>query len=570
MKALLIGSLSAVVVLAAAHGFAQDVQRPANSPPAFQRVAATSSSVTLSRPMPLNATGSDNLVPALAFDRPAPLFRAKTLDADDLPQLMPVGPQADAASQPGTVKPFGQTETLHQPRKIDSSIEPAPTPRLITTARPRLGRPAASNSISTYDDATVVVPGETILDNGGTCGDSCDTCVSDVCGARWGQRWRNACGACCDDPCCLQRPRGWIRGEYLLWGISSQNLPPLLTGENEPIRGPDQAGVLPVSPILFGEEEAWDRARSGGRVALGFWFPRRCNWGLDGGAFMLGHRATRFEASSDANGSPVMARPYFQPAFGGEAAGEAAQLVSYPDLLSGRISYASSTRLWGADMNLRHRLNCGPRWWLDGFAGYRHVQLNDTLDIREDLTNLQFTPGAGETQRFIVHDHFSTRNRFNGGQIGLEGEVKILRRWFIAGNAKLAIGSVRQIVNIDGSTTFVNSSEGTVTGRGGLYALVSNIGRYERNEFAVVPEFGIKIGFDINDHWRVYAGYNVLYISSVVRAGDQIDRVVNFSGMAPEPTNLNPAIVSPARPAVLFRQSDFWAQGGQFGLEYHW
>src|SRR5262245_59256062 len=116
---------------------------------------------------------------------------------------------------------------------------------------------------------------------------------------------------------------------------------------------------------------------------------------------------------------------------------------------------------------------------------------------------------------------------------------------------------------------FITPGAAPTTGRGGLYALVSNIGRFERNDFAYVSEFGVKLGFELNDHWRIYAGYNILYLSNVVRAGDQIDRVVNFN-MAPEPGNLNPGIVQPARPAVLFRQSDFWAQGGQFGLEYHW
>jgi hypothetical protein len=354
-----------------------------------------------------------------------------------------------------------------------------------------------------------------------------------------------------------------MRADYLLWGISDQNLPPLVTGELAPIRSPDQAGVLPASPVLFPNPDSHDEVRSGGRFAFGFWFPRRCNWGLDASFFMLAPRTMHAEFSSDDNGNPVLARPFIDANTGGQSA----QLISYPGLLSGTYVFDSTVRFWGVDAHLRRRMCCGPRWWLDGFVGYRHLNLADTIDINENLQVLD--PSAAGT-RFLVNDHFATRNNFNGGQFGLEGELKIFRRWFLGGNVKLAVGGVHQIVNIDGATTFIAPGGAPVTGRGGLYALVSNIGRFERTDFAIANEVGIKLGYEINDHWRIYAGYNLMYLSNVVRAGDQIDRVVNFTGMAPEPGNLNPGIVQPARPAVLFRQSDFWAQGGQFGIEYHW
>ncbi|HET7719587.1 MAG TPA: BBP7 family outer membrane beta-barrel protein, partial [Acidimicrobiales bacterium] len=61
------------------------------------------------------------------------------------------------------------------------------------------------------------------------------------------------------------------------------------------------------------------------------------------------------------------------------------------------------------------------------------------------------------------------------------------------------------------------------------------------------------------------AGYTVLYWSSVVRPGDQVDLLVNASQI---PSNLLPTgLVGPARPAVLFRDTDFWAQGVNLSLE---
>lgn len=568
MKSLLISSLCVAIGLTAARSFAQDpAWRPDGAAPAFQRVAATTNSpITLSRPVPIASTEATGLVPAAALDRATPVFRGKTND-DEPPRLIPVGPTADTARQPGVAKPMTTVETLAMPRSAETSG--APDSPVGIGGRRRFERFRPIYNSGPVSSEVVAQPGGTVGDC--VCEVVCEPCGTDVCGCGLLRRLcdRFAWTGCCDDPCCLPRPRGWIRSEYLLWSISGQDMPPLLTGENAPIRSPDLAGVLPVSPILFGDDDQ-SEWRSGGRVALGFWFPRRCNWGLDASFFMLGRRDAQSQFSSDADGNPVLARPFFQPEFQGIAGGEAAELVAYPGLVAGTVQFDSTTRLWGADANLRHRWCCGPRYWVDCFVGYRHVQLADTININENLTNLQFTPGSGDTRGFMLHDQFSTRNLFNGVQVGFEGELKLFRRWFLAGNIKVALGNMHQSVNIDGSTTFVDSPVGTVTGRGGLFAQASNIGRFERNEFAVVPEFGIKIGLDINEHWRVYAGYNLLYISNVVRAGEQIDRVVNFAGMAPEPTNLNPPVVTPARPAVLFRQSDFWAQGGQFGVEYHW
>jgi hypothetical protein len=387
----------------------------------------------------------------------------------------------------------------------------------------------------------------------------CDTvcCVTDECGPTWGQSVRDWF-SCADMVCCPPRPRRWVRAEYLLWGISDQHVPPLLTTELAPIRSPDAAGVLPIASVLFDEDDASDSFRSGGRVQLGWWFPRRGLWGLDVSGFMMGPRTMHFDMSSSAGGAPVLARPFVDANTGLEAA----QLVAYPGLLAGTFTYESTTRLWGVDAHVRRKLRCGERYWVDGFIGYRHLSLADTIDINENLRVID--PTAGNAT-FLVNDHFATRNMFNGVQVGLESELKLLRRWFLAGNVKVAVGNVHQIININGTTRF---SDGSV-GRGGLFALASNIGKFERDDFAVVTEFGLKFGIDLTDNLRLYAGYNLLYLSDSVRAGDQIDRVVNFN-QAPDPGNLNPGIQRPARPTVLFRQSDFWAQGGQFGIEYHW
>jgi Putative beta barrel porin-7 (BBP7) len=104
--------------------------------------------------------------------------------------------------------------------------------------------------------------------------------------------------------------------------------------------------------------------------------------------------------------------------------------------------------------------------------------------------------------------------------------------------------------------------------RGGLLALSSNIGRYNHDSFAVVPEAGFSVGYPVTRSVRVYAGYRFLYLSEAVRPGDQIDRVVNPTLLpTTQPTT---GLIGPARPNFVFKETDFWAQGIHCGLEFRY
>ena len=102
-----------------------------------------------------------------------------------------------------------------------------------------------------------------------------------------------------------------------------------------------------------------------------------------------------------------------------------------------------------------------------------------------------------------------------------------------------------------------------MTSPGGLLALSSNSGVFNRNVFAVAPETRIHLVYDINARTSIHFGYSFLYWSRVVRAGDQIDPVVN-------PALLPPPVpgASPLRPAFTFQGTSFWAQGIDLGLDF--
>src|SRR5207248_2478320 len=106
----------------------------------------------------------------------------------------------------------------------------------------------------------------------------------------------------------------------------------------------------------------------------------------------------------------------------------------------------------------------------------------------------------------------------------------------------------------------------------------SNIGRYSTNSFAILPEEGIKLGYQVTPHTRLTLGYSFLYLTDVARPGNQIDTGVNRAQL-PSFTVVNGQVVAipnsgqgigPARPGFLFQHSDFWAQGVSFGIEFRY
>src|SRR4029078_10312504 len=104
---------------------------------------------------------------------------------------------------------------------------------------------------------------------------------------------------------------------------------------------------------------------------------------------------------------------------------------------------------------------------------------------------------------------------------------------------------------------------------GGLLALPSNSGQFSRDRVAVLPELGFNVGMRISSHLRATLGYTFLYLSNVVRGGDQIDRTINPTqrpGLLGTPGTL----AGPARPLFAFQDNHFLAQGVNAGLEFRY
>jgi hypothetical protein len=339
--------------------------------------------------------------------------------------------------------------------------------------------------------------------------------------------------------------------EYLLWWLRDAQLPPLLTTGT-----PQSFGILGSGGrIIYGDGPIVGQERSGARFTVGTWFSPCQHWGLDSSFFFLGEKN---QTNSFADpGTGVLARPFQLP-----NGRESSELIAFPGASAGTFTSTSGNYLWGADVNLKKNCWAGCRSRLDWLAGFRYLKFDEDLQLGETFTGLPGGPFAGRSG--MITDNFSVQNDFYGGQLGANWELR-RGRWSLNLLTKVALGSTHQSVEIAGGQVFV--ANGVPGMAPGLLTQPTNVGKFSRDTFSVVPEVGLNLGWQATDHLRFFVGYNFLYWSNVLRAGDQIDRVLNVD---PNSFPIRQLPTGPARPTVLFRDTDLWAQGINFGVQLSW
>ncbi len=422
--------------------------------------------------------------------------------------------------------------------------------------------------------------------------EGCESCRRKSVGSyRTGPNHCKNCGQCkkCNQglSCCpASEPGIYGRADYTLWWFDEMYTPPLVTSgtvASEAVLGRDGTQVIFGGDLL-------DDARSGLRLTLGAWLDDQRDFAIEGDYFITETESIGFQAS-DPTGATVIGRPFYNlsPL---DADGvtilppdEDAQLVSFPNLVGGSVNVHARSQFDSFGLRLRTGLccrelgcgnacgkpgcnSCGPRYGgkasaisrIDFVSGYRYANLDESLAISENLTSLDSAnPGS-----FLINDRFDTDNEFHGLDLGVVSEWEN-NRWAIELTSRIAIGSTRQRVSINGSTTTSNSGA-SFTSSGGLLALDSNIGTYKRSRFGVLPELSARVGYKITSDLRLSLGYSLMYWANVVRPGEQIDLSV-------DPRFIPPASATPvasSHPQFNFHETGFWAHGLNFGVDYRY
>jgi hypothetical protein len=375
----------------------------------------------------------------------------------------------------------------------------------------------------------------------------------------------------------------WVSGEYLLWWTKNPSLPPSLI-----TTGPvsDNPGALGHGGVPLTGDTVDYHGFSGFRVTGGLLFDDLGNTGLELSGFFLPRQNQNAFFGSDAKGNPVLAFRYLDPPVNGVAAEDAFQ-AAVPSVLSagppqlgpyhGTVGYAAENWVWGLEANVFAIAVSDGNSRIQLLAGFRYLNMDDNLDLSFSRTNVA---GSGSSVEFLGKpfadpgatvsslDAFNTRNQFYGGQVGARSDFRF-GQVALGLTGKIALGDTHEVVNINGTSSVGNLSGPPIaTANVGQFAGPSNIGRTANDQFAVVPEAEIKLSYFFCENVRAFVGYNILYWSRVVRAGDQVDLTVDTRG---DP--IDPGFVAKSTtlfPQSQFNHTDFWAQGIDIGMEFRY
>lgn len=377
--------------------------------------------------------------------------------------------------------------------------------------------------------------------------------------------------------------------EYLHWWVKGAPLAvPLLTTapdvqpiEGGFIRGPEVTILYgaPLAPAMGGNNTQNFPGLSGGRVTLGYWLDDQQRYAVEGEGFSLQTATTTFQTNSDGNGLPPMRIPVFNsvPYLAGGPGGilvprsEDGVPVSVPDAVIGGVSFKNSLNLWGVQANGVAVIYRDASWELSGLGGFRYLNLSEAFNLRLNIGGVAGTMYSGENG--WTTDQFSTQNSFYGATIGPRGKYRF-GPMSVEATGRLSFGADNESLNVSGAfqefnTPIVSGIPGVAfglrpvtQGPNGIFAQPSNEGSTSGARFAVVPEVAIKLGYSITPSLELTVGYDFLYVSSVLRPTDQIDR--NFSKGLPFQQDPS-ATVGPTR---RFKTTDFYAQGITFGVSY--
>jgi hypothetical protein len=338
--------------------------------------------------------------------------------------------------------------------------------------------------------------------------------------------------------------------------VRKQNVPVLVTKGSfaDPVPG---ALSQPNTKILLGDDPATSPL-SGGLLKLSWDLDPQQYCVLEASGFYLPKDIGSKTFSGDGtNGSPVIARPFFNYNFNMQDADP----VAVPNVTIGQITVSAPREFYGAEANFRYAYfgstcNGSSLAWL---LGGRFLSLQESIDIQEYLTDIPGLGDAGNVSR--LRENFYTLNRFYGGQAGFEYQYQLGPVAFQMRGA-VAVGVNEQTYTNYASTSITTSNglTSTVNDRG-LLVQPSNAGSMNHQETSVVPTAEVRLSYAFNECVRIGAGYNFLYWTKVARPGSQIDRVVNIQALQPFDQ------IGPARPAFLMQNTDFWAQGFNVSLE---
>jgi len=349
--------------------------------------------------------------------------------------------------------------------------------------------------------------------------------------------------------------RFYTEASYLLMYVSDATI-------NQPILTTGLAGGTGTRTLAGSRDTDYD-VMSGFKIAVGGLVGGN-SIGVDVNAMFLG-RVSDTQTFGPQSGT-LYARPFFDTTLRSENA----KVLASPGAFTGSLVVDNAVSAWGAEFNPFYRVVQGNSVSLDVITGFRFFSVNEGLNVYDSTRVLPGGTtafngiGLGANSIVLTHDKFSVRNNFYGGNIG--GRISFSRgSVFLDASAKVAIGGVHQILNVDGTTTLAAGGGlvGPTTTAGGFLANPSFTGTRSENRFAVLPEGNITLGYQMSSWLNIFAGYQGLYLSNVARPQEQLNRNFAATNLATTPTYSARGLSSRN---LDIQESDIFMHGFTFGF----
>ena len=367
-------------------------------------------------------------------------------------------------------------------------------------------------------------------------------------------------------------PKLEMNVKALLYFTKAQPTPGALVTTSAPGAG----GLIgqPSTAALFGGQDFGMGLFSGFDISGILWKDPDRRIGFILGGMMLERKSRGLDTSSDATGQPLLARPFTNAQTGNPDS----LLIAFPNAISGGVQASVSTQLYGGHGGLAWNIfrSCPSDCclmtmnWTTEFA---HYGLTERINVLQSSTLINGNTAVFDQKvysapaSFTVRDRIEALNQFYGGSVGLTFDARY-GRVYLNMYGKLGMGVMHQRLDIRGDSTVrdPNTNSNSVI-RGGLLANNANIGRFNHDEFSLIPEAGATLGYNWTSWFTTTVGYGFMYTNNVIRPGQQISSTVNPSLVPAHPAFGGAAVPVP-NPA--FTQTDFWAQGVQLGFVFRW
>lgn len=353
----------------------------------------------------------------------------------------------------------------------------------------------------------------------------------------------------------------WMTVEYLYWGIENEPLSvPLVTSNPTPGAGGAMGSIGETgTQVIYGTGSSNDAVNFIGfhaaHTTLGGWFDACDQYGLEANFFGHAKRNNIFSASSDEITQPLIAIPYYSVSEGSEAG---FNLGSAPNVLT----ITNNSQTWAGDLNALLDLEKRVHFPLVAMAGLAYFNLAEGLNLNDTLVDTTLNGTVS------VMDNFKASNQFYGLQFGARSDITI-QNFTLGLLGTLALGENRQNLEITGNTNVANGAFEMTSSNAGLFAEPSNIGNYKDHPFTLLPKVQMRLGYNLAPDMNIFFGYNFLYLSDVIRPGEQLQHNINITQ---QPT-LGPSggvLTGAALPTLNMTHTHIWMQAFSMGFKFEY